>query len=116
MHDKKKARLRRAAKTRYIIKRQVAQVGRIRLTIYRSSQHIYGMVLDGGKVLAHVSTLNLRDEAGTKTEKASQVGRLLAQQALTNGVTKVACDRSGFAYHGRVKALVEAFRQEGIEV
>jgi len=116
MHDKKKARLRRAAKTRFIIKRQVAQIGRLRLTIHRSSQHIYGMVLDGGKVLAHVSTLTLRDEEGTKTEKASKVGRLLAQQAREKGVAKVACDRSGFAYHGRVKALVEAFRQEGIEV
>ena len=116
MHDKKKARLRRAAKARYIIKRQSVQIGRIRLTIHRSSQHIYGMVLDGGKVLAHVSTLNLTETAGTKTEKAAVVGKLLAQQAQANGVIKVACDRSGFAYHGRVKALVEAFRQEGIEV
>lgn len=116
MHEKKKNRLRRAAKTRFIIKRQSVQIGRIRLTIHRSSQHIYGMVLDGGKVLAHASTLNLREETGTKSEKAALVGRTLAKQAQENGVTKVACDRSGFAYHGRVKALVEAFRQEGIEV
>lgn len=116
MHDKKKARLKRAAKTRHIIKRQHAQIGRLRLTIHRSSVHIYGMVLDGGIVLAHASTLNLPEATGTKTEKATQVGRLLAQRAKEKGVTKVACDRSGFAYHGRVKALVEAFRSEGIEV
>lgn len=116
MHEKKKARLRRAAKTRYIIKRQHAQIGRLRLTIHRSSVHIYGMVLDGGTVLAQASTLNLPEVKGTKTEKAAQVGRLLAQRAQEKGVKKVACDRSGFAYHGRVKALVEAFRSEGIEV
>lgn len=116
MHDKKKARLKRAAKARHIIKRQHSQFGRIRLTVHRSSVHIYGMVLDGGTVLAHVSTLNIPETKGTKTEKAEQVGRLLAQKAQEKGVTKVACDRSGFAYHGRVKALVEAFRSEGIEV
>lgn len=116
MHDKKKARLKRAAKTRHIIKRQHAQIGRLRLTIHRSSVHIYGMVLDGGIVLAHASTLSLPEATGTKTEKATLVGRLLAQKAKEKGVTKVACDRSGFAYHGRVKALVEAFRSEGIEV
>lgn len=116
MHDKQKARLRRAAKARYIIKRQYRQIGRIRLTVHRSSAHTYGMVLDGGTVLAHVSTLSLPEAAGTKTEKAAQVGRLLAQKAQEKGVKKVACDRSGFAYHGRVKALVEAFRSEGIEV
>ncbi|MBM4222223.1 MAG: 50S ribosomal protein L18 [Gammaproteobacteria bacterium] len=116
MHEKKIARLRRAAKTRHIIKRQYYQIGRLRLTIHRSSQHIYGMVLDGGTVLAHASTLTLKETAGTKKEKAALVGRALAQQAREKGVTKVACDRSGFAYHGRVKALVEAFREEGIEV
>lgn len=116
MHDKKVARLRRAAKTRHIIKRQVNEIGRLRLTIHRSSQHIYGMVLDKGKVLAHSSTLNFKDQSGTKTEKAVLVGKDLAQKAHAQGVKKVACDRSGFAYHGRVKALVEAFRQEGIEV
>lgn len=116
MHEKKKARLRRAAKSRYIIKRQVHEIGRLRLTIHRSSQHIYGMVLDNGKVLAYASTLTMRDQEGTKTEKATAVGRELAQKAQANGVKKVACDRSGFAYHGRLKALVEAFRQEGIEV
>lgn len=116
MHDKKKARLKRAAKTRHIIKRQHAQIGRLRLTIHRSSVHIYGMVLDGGVVLAQASTLGMPEVTGTKTEKAAQVGRVLAQRAQEKGVTKVACDRSGFAYHGRVKALVEAFRSEGIEV
>jgi large subunit ribosomal protein L18 len=116
MHEKTRARMKRAAKTRHIIKRQHRQIGRLRLTIHRSSAHIYGMVLDGGIVLAHVSTLNLPEAAGTKTEKAAHVGRLLAKKAQEKGVTKVACDRSGFAYHGRVKALVEAFRSEGIEV
>jgi len=116
MHQKTIARVRRAAKARYLIKRQHAQIGRLRLTIHRSSQHIYGMVLDGGIVIAHASSLNLRDQAGTKTEKAVMVGTLLAQKALEKGVAKCACDRSGFAYHGRVKALVEAFRQQGIEV
>lgn len=116
MHAKKKARLRRAAKSRYIIKRQVHEIGRLRLTIHRSSQHIYAMVLDNGKVLAHSSTLTMKDQTGTKTEKATAVGRELAQKALANGVKKVACDRSGFAYHGRLKALVEAVREEGIEV
>lgn len=115
MSVKLKLRKRRALKPRLKIKRLHAQKGTLRLQIHRSSQHIYATVLDGGKVLAQESTLSLKPQ-GTKTEKAILVGESLGKKAKELGVTRVACDRSGFKFHGRVKALVDSFRNQDIEV
>lgn len=115
MSVKIKLRKRRSLKTRLRIKRMHAQKGTLRLQLHRSAQHIYASILDGGKVLATANTLSLKP-SGTKTEKAVEVGKALGIKAKELGVTKVACDRSGFRYHGRIKALVESFRNQDIEV
>ncbi len=91
----------------------------VRLCVYRSSQHMYAQVIsaNGGKVLASASTLDkeLRGEATGNVEAAKKVGLLVAERAKAAGVTKVAFDRSGFKYHGRVKALADAAREGGLE-
>ena len=91
----------------------------VRLCVYRSSQHIYAQVLsaDGGKVLASASTLDkeLRGGATGNVDAAKKVGQLVAERAKAAGVTQVAFDRSGFKYHGRVKALADAAREGGLE-
>ena len=116
MHKKDK-RLRRAAKTRV----RIRELGVARLTVHRSSQHIYAQVIDGagGKVLAAASTVQKalsKDLKGTgNVEAAKAVGRTIAEKAKAAGVTKVAFDRSGFQYHGRVKALADAAREGGLE-
>ncbi len=87
--------------------------------MYRSSQHIYAQVIaaDGGKVLASASTLDkdLREGATGNIDAAKKVGQLVAERAKAAGVTQVAFDRSGFKYHGRVKALADAAREGGLE-
>jgi large subunit ribosomal protein L18 len=91
----------------------------VRLSVYRSSQHIYAQVIsaDGAKVLASASTLDkeLRDGATGNVDAAKKVGQLVAERAKAAGVTQVAFDRSGFKYHGRVKALADAAREGGLE-
>jgi large subunit ribosomal protein L18 len=120
VRTKKDFRLRRAAKTRALIKRLAIETGVLRLTIHRSNQHIYGQIINAnGRVLAQASTLELRGKAEwalKKTEKATQVGVLLAQRSLEAGIASVACDRSGFLYHGRVAALVNGLRENGVSV
>ena len=117
MLDKKASRQRRAAKTRVRIARQEA----VRLTVHRTNQNIYAQVVDasGGKVLASASTLEKDVRAsfpnGAKKEAASEVGKRIAEKAKAAGVTAVAFDRSGFSYHGRVKALAEAAREGGLK-
>lgn len=115
MLDKKSARLRRAKKTRAHIR----HLGVNRLTVTRTPRHIYAQVISatGGEVLAQASTLDssLRSGATGNIEAASSVGKLIAERAKAIGVTKVAFDRSGFKYHGRVKALAEAARENGLE-
>ena len=115
--DKKVSRTRRAAKTRVRIDRQEA----VRLTVHRTNQHIYAQVIDasGGKVLASASTLEKEMRAshpksGGK-DAAAAVGKRIAEKAKAAGVTEVAFDRSGFSYHGRVKALAEAAREGGLK-
>ena len=115
MTDKKVTRLRRARKAR--LKMHELEV--VRLCVYRSSQHIYAQVIsaDGGKVLASASTLDkeLRDAATGNVDAAKKVGLLVAERAKVAGITQVAFDRSGFKYHGRVKALAEAAREAGLQ-
>lgn len=115
MSEKKETRLRRARKARL----KMRELETVRLSVYRSSQHIYAQVIsaDGAKVLASASTLDkeLRDGATGNVDAAKKVGQLVAERAKAAGVTRVAFDRSGFKYHGRVKALADAAREGGLE-
>ena len=115
MSEKKETRLRRARKARL----KMRELETVRLSVYRSSQHIYAQVIsaDGAKVLASASTLDkeLRDGATGNVDAAKKVGQLVAERAKAAGVTQVAFDRSGFKYHGRVKALADAAREGGME-
>ena len=115
MHLKKTKRTRRALKSRMRMRKQ----GIERLSVTRSGRHIYAQVIsaDGAKVLAQASTLDetLRSEVACNIELASKVGELVADRAKNIGVMKVAFDRSGFKYHGKVKALAEAARANGME-
>lgn len=115
MSDKKVIRLRRARQARL----KMRELEAVRLCVYRSSQHMYAQVIsaDGGKVLASASTLDeeLRGAATSNVEAAKKVGLLVAERAKAAGVTQVAFDRSGFKYHGRVKALADAAREGGLE-
>lgn len=115
MSDKKQSRLRRARRARS----KIAELGVNRLSIHRTPRHIYAQVIgsDGGSVLASASTLDVSLRSGTtgNVEAAKSVGALIAERAKSAGVTKVAFDRSGFKYHGRVKALADAAREAGLE-
>ena len=116
--DKKSSRLKRALKLRCKIKKQDVN----RLTIHRSSQHIYAQVLstDGKTTLAAASTVQSDVKSAVKNTSnisaAIEVGKAVAIKALAAGVTEVAFDRSGFKYHGRVKALADAAREAGLKV
>ena len=116
--SKKDARLRRARKLRAKINRQ----GVTRLSVHRTSQHIYAQIIDesGGNVLAASSTLDAVIKKDVKNtgncEAASLVGKRVAELAKAAGVEQVAFDRSGFRYHGRVKALAEAAREAGLKL
>jgi len=120
MLTKKEQRLRRARQTRI----RIAQQGVARLTVNRTNLHIYAAVIsdDGGRVLASASTQqpDLRQSLGGSGKggtaaAAAAVGKLIAEKARAAGVEKVAFDRSGFAYHGRVKALADAAREAGLQ-
>ena len=115
MHLKKTKRMRRALKSRMRMRKH----GIERLSVTRSGRHIYAQVIsaDGAKVLAQASTLDetLRTEGACNIELASKVGELVADRAKNIGVMKVAFDRSGFKYHGKIKALAEAARANGME-
>ena len=111
------SRQRRARKTRSIIREK----REVRLTIHRSSQHIYAQVIsaDGSTVLAAASSVDkdLKSDLSStgNVDAAKSVGTLIAKRALDAGVTRVAFDRSGFRYHGRIKALADAARDGGIQ-
>jgi large subunit ribosomal protein L18 len=115
--SKKDRRLRRAIKTR----QHIRELGVARLSVHRTQQHIYAQLTDatGAKVLATASTLQDAVNTGLKTtgnvEAAKAVGRAIAERAKAAGISKVAFDRAGFQYHGRVKALAEAAREAGLE-
>jgi large subunit ribosomal protein L18 len=120
MLNKKDQRLRRARQTRArIVKQDVA-----RLTVFRSNLHIYASVIsnDGARVLASASTVekDMRTQLGApgkggNAAAAAIVGKRIAERAKAAGIEKVAFDRAGFAYHGRVKALAEAAREAGLQ-
>ena len=95
------------------------ELGATRLSVTRTPRHIYAQVLspDGGTVIAQASTLEktLRSDATGNTDAAAKVGALVADRAKQAGVTTVAFDRSGYKYHGRIKALADAAREAGLE-
>ena len=118
MLNKKEQRLRRARQTRA----RIAKQGVARLTVYRSNTHIYASVIseDGAKVVASASTVEkeLREQLsgnGGNAAAAALVGKRMAEKAKAAGVEKVAFDRAGFAYHGRIKALADAAREAGLQ-
>ena len=117
MLTKKAQRLRRSRQTRI----RIATQGVARLTVNRTNLHIYASLIsdDGSKVLASASTVQADVREGLKNGKnsdaASRVGKLIAERALAAGVEKVAFDRSGYRYHGRIKALAEAAREGGLQ-
>lgn len=116
MQDKKQARLRRARKTRA----KIAELKVNRLAVHRTNSHIYASLIsaEGDKVLASASSLALRAELsgnGGSVAAAAIVGKAIAEKAKAAGVTQVAFDRSGFQFHGRIKALAEAAREAGLQ-
>jgi large subunit ribosomal protein L18 len=115
MNEKKIVRLRRARRSRS----KMRELGATRLSVHRTSQHIYAQIIsaDGSTVLASASTVDkeLRDGKTGNVEAAKKVGSVIAERAKSAGVEQVAFDRSGFKYHGRVKALADAAREAGLQ-
>lgn len=115
MKNKNETRIRRARRTRAHIR----ELGVPRLSVHRTGQHIYAQLFaaEAGKTIAAASTVEKIDglENTSNVEAAKRVGALIAERAKAAGVTKVAFDRSGFKYHGRVKALADAAREAGLE-
>jgi large subunit ribosomal protein L18 len=116
MKDKKASRLRRAARARA----RIREVGAFRLCVFRTPRHIYAQVISPeSKVVAAASTVEADIRKALKgtgnAEAATAVGKAIAEKAKAAGITQVAFDRSGFRYHGRVKALADAARESGLE-
>ncbi|MFK8083218.1 MAG: 50S ribosomal protein L18 [Granulosicoccus sp.] len=115
--DKKTNRLRRAKRTRA----KIRELAVPRLTVHRTPRHIYAQVIDadGGRVLAAASTVgkDMRSDVknGGNVDAATSVGKSIAEKAVAAGISQVAFDRAGFKYHGRVKALADAARENGLK-
>lgn len=114
--EKKSARLRRARKSRS----RMREINALRLSVHRTPQHIYAQIIEStGNTIASASTIDKALKADLKTggnvDAATAVGKLIAERAKDKGIEKVAFDRSGFKYHGRVKALAEAAREAGLK-
>lgn len=116
--DKKQSRLRRARKSRA----KIRELRVPRLSVHRTAKHIYAQVIaaDGGTVLASASTAQADVRKSLKStgniEAAQAVGKAIADKAKSAGIEQVAFDRSGFRYHGRVKALADAAREQGLRI
>lgn len=115
--NKKSTRLRRAKKTRL----KIRDLEVTRLTVHKTPRHMYAQVTtcDGSKTIVCASTLDQELRKSLKStgnvEAAVEVGKLIAKRALDAGITSVAFDRSGFAFHGRIKALADAAREVGLQ-
>ena len=115
--NKRAARIRRGKRSRM----KMRELGATRLSIYRSSRHIYAQIISGdeNKIIASASTVekSMRDELDYtgNASAAAAIGKLVAERAQEKGVKAVAFDRSGFKYHGRVKALADAAREAGLQ-
>jgi large subunit ribosomal protein L18 len=118
MKDKKVTRIRRARRTRA----KIRELGVQRLSVHRTPRHIYAQIIDetGGTVLTAASTVEAEVRAAIKhggnIEAAKVVGARIAEKAKAAGITRVAFDRSGFKYHGRIKALADAARENGLQL
>ncbi len=116
--NRRVARLRRHGRVR---KHVVGTSERPRLNVFRSLRHIYAQVIDDSQSHTLVSASTIDQEVGTeieglsKIEQARVVGKVLAERALSQGITQVVFDRGGYKYHGRVKALADAAREGGLE-
>ena len=114
MGIKSDKRKKRALKTRS----KIALTENNRLTIFRSNSHIYAQIMTntGSEVIVSASTseTGLKSDNNGNTEAASRIGKIIAERALDKGIDKVSFDRSGYKYHGRVKALAEAAREAGL--
>lgn len=115
--DKKIARVRRARRTRI----KLRELDKVRLCVHRTSKHIYAQIIsgDGSKVLAQASTLE-KSVKGNCTytgniDAAINVGEIIAQRSINLGIIDIAFDRSGFKYHGRIKALADTARKNGLK-
>ena len=114
MSVKNNSRLRRAKKARANIRNQEVP----RLSVYRSSKHFYAQIFDslGSKVIVSASTLEKDLKISSNNlDGASEVGKVVAERAMKNGIKKVVFDRSGYKYHGRIKALADSARKSGLE-
>lgn len=115
MNDKKQSRLRRARATRL----KIRDVATYRLCVNRTPRHMYAQITtaSGDRVLVAASTVEADLRAGTNgnVDAAKKVGQLIAERAKAAGIESVAFDRSGFRYHGRVKALADAARESGLQ-
>lgn len=115
MIDKKSSRLRRARRSRI----KMRELGAVRLCIHRTPRHMYAQIIgsEGDRVIAAASTLDeeLRGGKTGNVDAAKAVGKLIADRAKAAGIESVAFDRSGFRYHGRVKALADAAREAGLQ-
>ena len=115
MNVKKQARLRRARRTRA----KISQLSVNRLCVFRTPRHIYAQIISpsGAEILEAASTLDksLRGTVTGNIAAATKIGAMIAERAKAAGVSKVAFDRAGYNYHGRVKALADAAREGGLE-
>ena len=115
--DKKLTRLRRARRTRA----KIAELKAVRLTVHRTNLHIYAQIFSGcgTQVLADASTIEAEVRGkipnGGNVKAAEMVGKLIAERAKAKGIESVSFDRSGFHYHGRIKALADAAREGGLK-
>jgi large subunit ribosomal protein L18 len=118
MHNAKELFVRRRARLRAQLRRK--SVGRPRLSVFRSSKHIYAQVIDDarGVTVAAASSIDKdlkgKLKTGADIAAATEVGKLLATRAIAEGVREVVFDRGGYLFHGRVKALAEAARESGL--
>ena len=115
MSVKKTSRLRRARRARA----KISELRMNRLCVFRSPRHIYAQIISpsGNEILVSASTLEKKSKSGAtgNIDAAGKIGKLIAERAKKMGIEKVAFDRSGYAYHGRIKALAEAAREGGLE-
>lgn len=117
MQNLKEKRIRRSKETR----KRIAQIGVIRLTVHRTNSHIYAQLIDdkNGSTIASASTLekDLRNQlsSGGNVSAAKFVGKRIAEKAMHIGIREIAFDRSGYKYHGRIKALADSAREVGLK-
>ncbi len=107
---------RRKARTRYALRQKASD--RVRLSVYRSERNIYAQIIDdkAGKTIVSASSKDVEmKEKGSTVAGAALVGKMIAERALKAGVTEVVFDRGGYIYHGRVKALADAARENGLK-